>query len=50
VETVITKATRLTGYLLVAGMAVWLGRLFAHSKTPPPEGRWREVTEAELSS
>ncbi len=28
-----------------AGVALWLARLKAHAKVPPPEGRWREVPE-----
>lgn len=31
-----------------AGLLLWGARLFSHSKVPPPEGRWREVTEEEL--
>ncbi|MDQ4145983.1 MAG: hypothetical protein M3198_19995 [Actinomycetota bacterium] len=41
-------ASRLARVLAVvagAGFVVWLGRLKAHAKVPPPEGRWREVPQ-----
>lgn len=39
---------RLVFWLLVIGLGVWIGRLMAHSKVPPPEGRWREIAPEEL--
>ena len=39
---------RLLFWLLVIGLGVWIGRLMAHSKVPPPEGRWREIAPEEL--
>ena len=35
--------------IAAAGLAVWWGRLMAHSKTPPPEGLWREVSLDDFS-
>ena len=32
-----------------AGLALWWGRLMAHAKVPPPEGRWREVLPDDFS-
>jgi hypothetical protein len=39
---------RIVVWLGIAGLAVWWARLMAHAKLPPPEGRWREVSEREL--
>jgi hypothetical protein len=39
---------RFAGLLFATGLGVWLGRLIAHSKVPPPEGRWREIPPEEL--
>jgi ABC-type xylose transport system permease subunit len=50
--TVITMARRLlraAGLVIGAGVGVWLGRLIAHSKVPPPEGKWREIPPDELA-
>lgn len=33
---------------LLGVIGVWWGRQVAHSKTPPPQGRWREIPESEL--
>ena len=41
---------RVGGLVIGAGIGVWLGRLIAHSKVPPPEGKWREIPPAELVS
>jgi len=40
---------RAAGLVIGAGVGVWLGRLIAHSKVPPPEGRWREIPPEELT-
>ncbi|MGH2693601.1 MAG: hypothetical protein ACRDJJ_02180 [Actinomycetota bacterium] len=37
------RASRLVGIAAVLALAVWWGRALAHSKLPPPEGRWREI-------
>jgi hypothetical protein len=42
------KLIRLFFWVLVIGLGVWVGRLMAHSKVPPPEGRWREIAPEEL--
>lgn len=34
---------RLSALGVVAGVIVWWLRLLAHSKHPPPEGRWQEL-------
>lgn len=39
---------RLGGLAGIVAFIVWMARLTAHGKVPPPEGRWREVTESEL--
>ena len=39
---------RWLGVAAGAVLGLWWGRLIAHSKTPPPEGRWREVKPEEL--
>lgn len=44
------KPIRLSLIVLLAGLGVWIGRLLAHSKVPPPEGRWREIDPGDLSS
>lgn len=49
--TVITMARRYlraAGLAIGAGVGIWLGRLIAHSKVPPPEGKWREIPPEEL--
>ena len=35
-------------WVLFIGIGIWIGRLMAHSKVPPPEGRWREIAPEEL--
>ncbi|HZA39604.1 MAG TPA: hypothetical protein VFA00_03165 [Actinomycetota bacterium] len=40
---------RAVGLAIGAGVGIWLGRLIAHSKVPPPEGKWREIPPEELS-
>ena len=44
------KLGRLLGFMGLGLAVAWWTRLKAHSKTPPPEGRWREVSEEELAS
>jgi hypothetical protein len=44
----IRKLLRASALLVATGLGLWLGRLIAHSKVPPPEGRWREVPPEEL--
>lgn len=39
------KALRLVALAALAGAGAWVGRLLAHSKTPPPEGRWSELSD-----
>ncbi|MDQ3940559.1 MAG: hypothetical protein M3238_04320 [Actinomycetota bacterium] len=46
----IRKAVRLLVIAAGAAIGLWWARLATHAKVPPPEGRWREVTEAELGS
>jgi hypothetical protein len=43
-----TRIVRLLGLAVLVALSVWLGRLVAHSKLPPPEGRWRELDDAAL--
>lgn len=42
------KVARLIALLGVTGLAAWLARLRAHGKVPAPEGRWRELSRADL--
>ena len=42
------KFVRFVSLLGLAAIGAWIGRLVAHSKVPPPEGRWREVSLGEL--
>jgi hypothetical protein len=42
------RGLRVVGFLLLIALALWWGRLLAHSKVPPPAGRWREITDDEL--
>lgn len=44
-----TRMLRLCGLVLLAALGLWLGRLVAHSKLPPPEGRWRELDDSVLA-
>ncbi|MDQ4095684.1 MAG: hypothetical protein M3174_05725 [Actinomycetota bacterium] len=39
-----SRPTRALAFVVGAGVVLWLARLKAHAKVPPPEGRWREVT------
>jgi hypothetical protein len=48
-ERMASKIGRILGLAGLAFVVAWWGRLKAHSKTPPPEGHWREVGEEELS-
>jgi hypothetical protein len=43
------RIARMAAIVLLGGLAAWWARLFAHSKVPPPEGRWREISEDDLS-
>jgi hypothetical protein len=42
------RPARLLFVLTLIALGVWIGRLMAHSKIPPPEGRWREIGPEEL--
>jgi len=44
----VAKLIRLIGAALIGAIGVWWGRQVAHSKSPPPQGLWREISEAEL--
>ncbi|CAN5686260.1 hypothetical protein BH20ACT23_BH20ACT23_12830 [soil metagenome] len=44
----LAKLIRLLSAALIGAIGVWWGRQVAHSKTPPPQGQWREISEAEL--
>jgi hypothetical protein len=48
-DEMVGKGFRLVGLLAVAALGAWWGRLIAHSKKPAAEGRWRELTDDELS-
>jgi hypothetical protein len=41
---------RLLAVVAGSALAVWWGRAVAHGKKPPPEGRWREISDESLSS
>jgi hypothetical protein len=45
----VRTAARIVGVVLLGGIAAWWARLKAHGKVPPPEGRWKEITEDDLS-
>jgi hypothetical protein len=45
----LAKLVRLLSAVLIGAVGVWWARHFAHSKTPPPQGVWREISEAELT-
>lgn len=45
----LARALRLATVGLAGIATVWAARLFAHHKTPPPEGRWRELGRDDLS-
>jgi hypothetical protein len=44
----LAKGSRVLAFVVLGAVGVWWGRLVAHSKVPPPEGRWREVSEDSL--
>jgi hypothetical protein len=44
----LARGLRTAGLLVLGAFGVWWGRLVAHSKIPPPEGRWREITAEDL--
>ncbi|HEX2049001.1 MAG TPA: hypothetical protein VHJ34_00030 [Actinomycetota bacterium] len=44
----LARLLRLAGLAAAALAGVWWGRVVAHSKVPPPEGRWREVDPRDL--
>jgi hypothetical protein len=44
-----SRFLRLLGWLLLGALVAWWSRLRAHSKVPPPEGRWREISENGLA-
>ena len=46
----LVKLLRFLSLLALGAVGLWWGRLMAHSKVPPPEGRWREVGEQSLTS
>lgn len=48
-DSMASRPGRVLALLAGAGIAVWWGRLMAHSKKPPPEGRWREVPRDSFS-
>jgi hypothetical protein len=39
----IGRVGRLAVIVLGVALGAWWGRLLAHSKVPPPEGRWSEL-------
>lgn len=43
VNALAVRLARVAGLGALAGMGLWLGRRLAHSKVPPPQGRWHEV-------
>jgi hypothetical protein len=43
------RIARVALVAVLGGLAAWWARLAAHGKVPPPEGRWREITEDDLS-
>jgi hypothetical protein len=49
VTRMLARVLRVGGLLVLGALGVWWGRLVAHSKIPPPEGRWREITPEELA-
>ncbi|HZA20658.1 MAG TPA: hypothetical protein VE889_07390 [Actinomycetota bacterium] len=38
-----SKLLRTIGLGAIGALALWWARAAAHSKVPPPEGRWREL-------
>lgn len=44
----LAKWVRFAGLAVLGALGVWWGRQIAHSKKPPPEGRWHELEESEL--
>jgi hypothetical protein len=43
------RMTRVALFALLGGLAAWWARLLAHSKVPPAEGRWRELSDDDLT-
>jgi hypothetical protein len=43
------KVVKLVALIVAAVAGGWWARLAAHSKRPPAEGVWREISDAELS-
>ena len=41
-ERMVRRSGRVVAALVGGALLGWWARLVAHSKTPPPEGRWRE--------
>ena len=39
-----SSALRSLALILAAGAAGWAARALVHRKTPPPEGRWQEIS------
>jgi hypothetical protein len=39
----IGRLGRMAAIVVGAALGAWWVRLIAHSKVPPPEGRWREL-------
>ena len=44
----LAKLARFLAVGVIGVIALWWGRMMAHSKTPPPEGRWREIDQSAL--
>ena len=41
---------RLVALVILGFVMLWWARLLTHAKVPPPEGRWREITDEELTA
>lgn len=48
-EPMFSRVLRLLGWLILGALITWWSRLRAHSKLPPPEGRWREISDNGLA-
>ena len=44
----VAKIARFLGLAVAGAIGIWWGRQIAHSKKPPPQGRWREISESDL--